>query len=74
MTTQSERPSWHRTIFSRGDQAYSHLHKAAAAGHLELALHLDADHGVTPSAAEFGSWCRDVEAHAAAHGVTVRAT
>lgn len=65
--------AWHGTIFSMGDQSYSHLHAAAQAGHVELAVHLSMDHGVTASWDKVGSWCRDVEAHAAAHGVVTHA-
>ena len=71
MTDTNSSIHWHGQIFSRGDQAYSHLAMVALQHHLDLAEHLLNDHRMEPSSDDFGSWCRDVEIHAAAHGVDV---
>jgi len=65
---------WHGQVFSRGDQSYGHLAMVALQHHLDVAAHLREDHGIEPSDAEYGSWCRDVETHAAAHDVIVSPT
>ena len=65
--------AWHGKVFSRGDQSYGHLFAVAQADVFAVASHLSADHSVEPSRDAVGPWCRDVEAHAAAHGVVMHA-
>jgi len=58
-------------IFSMGDQAYGHIAALALEDIRIQWEHLLRVHGIHKNYDEIGSWCRDVEAHARAHGVVL---
>lgn len=58
--------------YATGQASYAHLGHMTTYGIGPLASHLEADHHTTPDPGQTpGSWCRDVETHADAHGVVL---